>query len=499
MSDAPLWELRDVSKAFPGVQALDRVSLRLKRSEIHALVGENGSGKSTLAKCLSGVHEPDLGGLFRQGTPVRLKDPQIARGLGVATFHQEFSLVPQLSVAENICLGRLPGHWPVVDWPAARKQATQALSQLEVEIEPDRIVASLSVAEQQLVEIAKAISQDMSLLILDEPTAALGPSEVNHLHAVIKRIAEQDRAILYISHRLDEVMAIADRVTVLKDGRLVDSLVAAQTSVGDVVRMMVGTDIAEYFPDRVPHGAEVRVGAVNLHTDNNVNGVSFEIRRGEVLGLGGISGAGRTEIAHGLFGVDRLTGGTLRIDGKPVRLRSSADAIGAGIALLPENRKAAGLFFNFAAPPNITIADLAKISVGPLLSLSRERRRTLELVDQLRITGRAMEGSVAFLSGGNQQKLVLARWLFSQARFLILDEPTQGVDVSVKLEVYRLINDLSQAGLAVLLISSDFAELLAMSDRVAVVRRGQIVHEAARGTINEHELVELAAGGAIAV
>jgi ribose transport system ATP-binding protein len=498
MSDTPLWELQDVSKAFPGVQALDSVSLRLRRGEIHALVGENGSGKSTLAKCISGVHEPDSGQLVRQGDPVRLRDPQAARGLGVATFHQEFSLVPQLSVAENICLGRLPGSGPVVDWGAARREAEEALGRLEVSIESTRSVASLSIAEQQLVEIAKAISQDMSLLILDEPTAALGPSEVEHLHTVIKRIAGQDRAILYISHRLDEVMEVADRVTVLKDGQLVDSLDVAGTSVREVVRLMVGTDIEEYFPDRVPHGKEVRVEAVDLRTDNHVNGVSFTIRQGEVLGLGGISGAGRTEIARALFGVDRLTAGELRLDGQTLRLRSPADAINADIALLPENRKAAGLFYNFAAPPNITIADLAQSRVGPLLSLSRERRRTQELVDKLRIAGRVMEGTVAFLSGGNQQKIVLARWLFSQARFMILDEPTQGIDVSVKLEVYRLINELSEAGLAILLISSDFPELLAMSDRVAVIRRGQVVHEAARGTLTEHDLVELAAGGTVA-
>jgi ribose transport system ATP-binding protein len=495
MSATPLWELRNVSKAFPGVQALDDVALRLRQGEIHALVGENGSGKSTLAKCISGVHEPDSGVLLHRGEMVRLKDPQSAQGLGVATFHQEFSLVPQLSVAENISLGRLPGRGLLVDWTAARRQAEHALSQLEVSIDSDQIVAALSVAEQQLVEISKAISQNMSLLILDEPTAALGPSEVDRLHKVIKRIAGQNRAILYISHRLDEVMAIADRVTVLKDGRLVASLEASQTSVGDVVRLMVGADFHEYFPDRVPPADDIRVEAIDLRTDNNVDGVSFTIRRGEVLGLGGTYGAGRTEIARALFGVDRLTGGELRIDGKPVILRSPSDAIDAGIALLPENRHVAGLFFNFAAPPNITISDLAQVAVGPFLSLARERRRTRELVEKLRITGRVMEGTVTFLSGGNQQKIVLARWLFSKAHFLILDEPTRGIDVSVKLEVYRLINELSQAGLAILLISSDFPELLAMSDRIAVIRRGRVVHEAPHGTMNEHQLVESAAGG----
>jgi ribose transport system ATP-binding protein len=495
MASATLWELEEVSKAFPGVQALDRVTFQLQEGEIHALVGENGSGKSTLAKCLSGVHEPDAGRLLHRSRPTRVKDPQHARDLGVATFHQEFSLVPGLSVAENICLGRLPLRGPVVDWPRARARATDALARLEVSVDPDRHVASLSVAEQQLVEIAKAISLDMSLLILDEPTAALGPHDVGRLHQVIRRIAEHGPAILYISHRLDEVMEVADRVTVIKDGRIVDSLPASETSVRAVVRMMVGTDIDEHFPDRPDHADEVRVEVTDLRTDNHVDGVSFEIRRGEVLGLGGIAGAGRTEIARALFGIDRWTGGELRLDDARVRLRSPSDAITNGIALVPENRKTHGLFFNFAAPPNISIADLAKVSVGPLLALGRERRRTQELVDKLSIAGRAMDGSVQHLSGGNQQKVVLARWLFTQVQLLILDEPTQGVDVSAKLEVYRLINELSAAGLAILLISSDYPELLAMSDRVAVVRRGRVVHVADRGELTEHELVELAAGG----
>jgi ribose transport system ATP-binding protein len=495
MATVPLWSLRDVSKSFPGVQALDRVSFELLEGEIHALVGENGSGKSTLAKCLSGVHEPDTGTLARKGVPTRVKDPQHARRLGVATFHQEFSLVPELSVAENICLGRLPRRGLVIDWSAARDQAVRALSRLDVSIHPDRRIDSLSVAEQQFVEVAKAISQDMSLLILDEPTAALGPNETARLHQVIRRIAGQGPAILYISHRLDEVMDIADRVTIIKDGRIVDSLEAARTSVREVVRLMVGADIDEHFPSRLPPAGDVRVEVQDLRTATGVHCVNFTIGRGEVLGLGGIAGAGRTEVARALFGVDRTTAGSVRLDGELLHLRSPSDAIAAGVALVPENRKTDGLFFNFPATANISIADLSKVSIGPLLSLSRERRQTGELIEELDIGGRTVDGTVQYLSGGNQQKVVLARWLFSEARFLILDEPTQGVDVSAKLEVYRLINHLSEAGLAILLISSDFPELLAMSDRVAVLRDGEVTHTAPRGTLSEPELVELAAGG----
>lgn len=491
----PLWDLRDVSKAFPGVQALDRVSTQLRRGEVHALVGENGSGKSTLVKCIAGVHQPDAGRLLHEGEPVQVTDPSVGHALGVATFHQEFSLVRTLSVAENICLGRLPQRGPVVNWRAARERARAALAQLDVTLDPDARVESLSVARQQFVEIAKAISHEMSLLILDEPTAALGPSDVDKLHDVIRRTAERGHAILYISHRLDEVMDVADRITVLKDGRVAGRRVAAETTVDEIVRLMVGTELAAYYPDRVEHGGRPRVVVEDLRTDAGIEDVSFTIAAGEVLGLGGIAGAGRTEIARALFGVDPITGGRISIDGEQVMFRSPADAIDAGVALIPENRKAHGLFFNFAGPQNTTSAALDKISAGPVLRLNRERRATRDLVDKLDIEGNVMGGSVKFLSGGNQQKIVIARWLFSEARFLILDEPTQGVDVGAKMEVYNLMNELTGQGIAMLLISSDFPELLRMSDRIVVVRNGRAVAEAPSNEFDEEGLTRLAAGG----
>jgi ribose transport system ATP-binding protein len=490
-----LWELRDVSKAFPGVLALDGVTLRLRQGEVHALVGENGSGKSTLVKCLSGVHQPDAGEVYHEGEAVELRSPHDAQERAVATFHQEFSLVPTLTVAENIYLGRLPTRGTVVDWAAARRGARDALGRLKMAIDPDRLVSALSVAEQQLVEIAKAISREMRLLILDEPTAALGPAETERLHEVIRHLAEQGKAILYVSHRLDEVLAVADVVTVLRDGKLVASTPRADTSVRQVIRMMIGTDIEEYFERRPDATAQPRLEVRDLVTENRVRGVGFTIAEGEVLGLGGIAGAGRTEIARALFGLDKALAGEVRIDGKLVELRSPRDAIEAGIALVPENRKADGLFFNFEGPPNITIAALDSIGVGPLLSLRSERSRARKLMQDLRIDRRAEDRRVGLLSGGNQQKIVLARWLFSNTRLLILDEPTQGIDVSAKLEVYRVMNELTSRGIAILLISSDFPELLAMSDRVAVVRRGRIIRFAGHGELTEHNLVELAAGG----
>lgn len=492
----PLWELRSVVKTFPGVRAVDGVSLSLRLGEIHALLGENGSGKSTLAKVLSGVHLQDAGEVLHAGEPVSLRAPHEAQSRGVAAFHQEFSLVPELSVTENIYLGRLPRRRLLVDWAAARRGAVEALARLDVAIDPDRRVGSLSVAEQQFVEIAKAISRSMTLLILDEPTAALGPAEIERLHEMIRLLARKGTAILYISHRLDEVFAVADVVTVVKDGRLVATKPRRETSVRDTVHAMIGADLEEHF-ERSDHALErARLEVRELRAANGVDGVSFHVAEGEVLGLGGIVGSGRTEIARALFGADRIVGGEVLVDGEPCRLRSPADAIAAGLALVPENRKADGLFFNFEGPANITIAGLGAIRIGPLLSLARERRRARVLMEDLRIDPRALDRSVRFLSGGNQQKVMLARWLFARTRVLILDEPTQGVDVSAKHEVYRVIDELTADGIAVVLISSDYPELLAISDRIAVVRRGRIVRFADHGELTEHELVEAAAGGA---
>jgi ribose transport system ATP-binding protein len=491
----PLWELRSVVKTFPGVRAVDDVSVALRVGETHALIGENGSGKSTLAKILSGVHQPDAGEVLHAGEAVTLRDPHDAQSRGVATFHQEFSLIPDLGVAENIYLGRLPLRWGVVDWEAARRGAVEALARLDVEIDPDRKVAALSVAEQQFVEIAKAISREMTLLILDEPTAALGPAEIERLHDVIRLLVRQGTAILYISHRLDEVFAIAEVVTVVKDGKLVGTRARRDTSVRDAVRMMIGSDLEEHFERSETARKRPRLEVRDLRTENRVNGVSFAVSEGEVLGLGGIAGAGRTEIARALFAVDRIVAGEVLVDGRPCRLRSPDDAISAGIALVPENRKADGLFFNFEGPANMTIAALAAIRVGPLLSLGRERRHARRLMQDLGIDRRAESRSVRFLSGGNQQKVMLARWLFTPTRVLILDEPTQGIDVAAKHEVYRVINELAAKGIGIVLISSDFPELLAISDRIAIVRRGRIVHFAGHGELTEQELVELAAGG----
>ncbi|MGH8873958.1 MAG: sugar ABC transporter ATP-binding protein [Acidimicrobiia bacterium] len=489
-----MWELREISKSFPGVRALAGVSLELRPGEIHALIGENGSGKSTLAKVLSGVHSPEAGRLVHLGEPVELHVPTDARLRGVATIHQELSLVPTLRVAENIYLGRLPRRGPLVHWRAAEEGAEAALLRLRLELDPNREVASLSVAQQQLVEIAKAISLDMSLLVLDEPTAALGPTETRRLHEVIRRLADQGTAILYISHRLDEVLEIADVVTVLRDGRRVVTAPRRQVTMRDLIRAMIGTDVDDYYRREGRLSGEPRLELRAISSDGGVIDATFTVHQGEVLGLGGVVGSRRTEIARVVAGADRVTAGEILLDGRHLRLRSPQDALRAGIALVPENRRTEGLFLNFAAAPNITVADLGKLrALGPLLNLRREQARTAELVDELGIVGPTGR-RVGFLSGGNQQKVVLARWLFSEVKVLILDEPTQGIDVQAKLEVYRVIGDLTARGMAVLLISSDYPELLAISDRVAVVRQGRVVHQAPAADLTESELIELASG-----
>jgi ribose transport system ATP-binding protein len=492
----PLWELCGISKAFPGVQALNDVSLTIMSGQVHALVGENGSGKSTLAKCLAGAHQPESGQMLLNGRPVIFNHPIEARAHGVATIYQEFSLVPTLTVAENIFLGRplYKAGSRLIDWDNMRRQTVETLGQLEIQIDPDAPVRNLSVAEQQLVEIAKAISLESSLLIMDEPTAALGMAETERLLELVRRLAAQGKAILYISHRLDEVFEVADVVTVLKDGRLVATRPVSQFKMNDVVRMMIGMDIEQHYP-KISNVQPVPCLEVeNLSTEKGVNSVSFSINVGEVLGLGGMVGSGRTEIARALFGLDRRTGGTVRLYGRSVNFSSPPEAIATGVGLVPENRKADGLFFNFEGPQNITISRLAELVTGLFLNLGRERRYGRDYVEKLNITPTALERSVQFLSGGNQQKVVIARWLFSQAKLLILDEPTQGVDIGAKFEVYKVINELTAQGISILLISSDYPELLAMSDRVAVVRDGRILHIADAHQLSEYQLMVIASG-----
>ncbi len=488
----PLWELKKINKYFPGIKALDDMSLTIYPSKIHGLMGQNGCGKSTLIKCLAGVHEPDEGDIIYHGEKVRIKNPIVSRKYGVATIYQEFSLVPTLTVAENIYLGRLPVNQKskLVNWNIMVENAQAILHQLELSIDPQALVRNLSVAEQQLVEIAKALSADAKLLIMDEPTAALGAQEIKQLHEFIRKLTQRGIGIIYISHRLDEVVELVDSVTVMKDGRPVAEFDHDEIKIKNIVDAMVGESIEQHYPKTYNATEEVLIKVKGISTLNGVDNVTFDIKKGEVFGLGGMMGSGRTEIARALFGLDKITEGSIEISGQPVVLRHPIDAIRNKIAFVTENRKVDGLFMNFASPANMTIAGIRKIMKRWFLKLVEERNVSFEYVKKFQIHESAMKKSVKFLSGGNQQKVVISRWLFSDADLFILDEPTQGIDVSAKAEIYRLINELTGMGKSVLLISSDFEELLPMSDRIGIVKFGNIVAVASASELDSVAIME---------
>ncbi|HET6161909.1 MAG TPA: sugar ABC transporter ATP-binding protein [Dongiaceae bacterium] len=487
-----VWELRNIRKAYPGVVANDDVSIQLRSGEIHGLLGENGSGKSTLIKILSGAHQPDAGMILRHDQPVRLPSPLRARGLGIATVFQEFSLIPGLSVAENIYLGRWSRRGGSIDWAAMREGARHVLGRLDIDIDPDLLVGDLPVARQQLVEIAKAMALDASMLILDEPTAALGPAEILHLHALLRRLKDSGCTILYVSHRLDEVTALVDVATILRNGRVVSTAQETRIQIEPIVARIVGEEVKEHYPKEHNATPEAVLEAEQLRTDQGVIDASFVLHRGEVLGLGGVLGCGRTKIAHALFGIDPMTGGRLRIRGREVRFAAPSDAIRAGIVLLTEDRKAEGLFANFDGTRNITIANLKGLLRGFRLDLAAEAQISRDLIGRLHISPAAEQNSVELLSGGNQQKVIIARWLNCGADVFILDEPTQGIDIGAKIAIYRLINELTRAGKAVIFISSDDEELLAMSDRVALVRRGRITRILPASGVSKTDLLQSA-------
>jgi len=490
----PLWQVVELSKAYPGVLANDRVSVQFFEGSIHGLLGENGCGKSTLIKMLSGVQRPDSGEIRYQGDVIQFGDPIDARNKGIATVFQEFSIVPTLSVAENVFLGNLPrNRLGLVDWDTAHRQTESVLAEMEIDISPAAITGDLSVGEQQLVEIAKAVAARAKMIILDEPTAALGLAEIEHLHQLLRRMKQKGCAILYVSHRLDEVERIVDEVTILRNGKVVSQSGETEINVNHIVSAMIGAEISEHYPKVNNAKSDTVLEVHDIVTEKGVAGASFSVKRGEVLGLGGVLGSGRTEIAHALFGVDKMLGGEIRVHGKPVRIASQIDAISAGFALVPENRKFDGLYFNFTASANITAANLPAITRLGFLNLKQEQRITHDYIRDLEISPQADAKSVGFLSGGNQQKIVIARWLFSDADILIFDEPTQGIDIGAKLAVYHLINALTAQGKAIILVSSDHDELLAMSDRIAVVSHGHVTRIAAAADLTHVDLVQASA------
>ena len=487
-----------LTRDFGPVRALDDVSLSFRRGEVHGIIGENGAGKSTLMKIISGLYQPTAGRMVYRGEPVSVNDPAHALEMGIAMVHQELNLVDELSVADNVYLGREITRAGLVNRSETRRRALEHLSRLGARIDPAARLGDLSIAQQQMVEIAKALSCDASVVIMDEPTAVLAKPEAEKLFALVRGLSERSVTVLYISHRLEEVLRICDRITVLRDGELVCTLEREGLGEGDVAEAklashMVGRRLEDHFPPISEPGAETMLSVAGLSVPGRVEDVSFEARAGEILGFAGLVGAGRTETAEAVAGLRRRSAGRVLVEGRPVPVDDPRAAVRRGVAYLPEDRRGRGLIMGRSVVENTTIASLDRYA-NPLLSKEREREATRRHVDRLQVKLGGVEDPIGTLSGGNQQKIALAKWLETEPRVLLLDEPTRGLDIGAKEEIYRLVSELAHGGMACVFISSELNELLGMCHRIAVMRHGRLVAVVPRDEMNDEVIMRYAAG-----
>ena len=497
----PLLQMRGISKQFPGVRALDDVNLSVLPGEIHALLGENGAGKSTLLKILSGAERPDTGTITFAGQDTVITSPHHAQSLGIVTIYQEFTLAPNMTIAENVFIGREPGPGVFVSWRKMQDETHALIRRIGLEVSPMRLVRDLSVAEQQMVEIARALSMRSRLIVMDEPTSALSSTEVEKLFSIIRDMKAAGLSVIFVTHRLEEVMEICDRYTVLRDGRQVASAAVSQTSVDGIIRQMVGREVNALFAHReaaAPGEVALTVEKLTRRGKGQdphatvIEGVSFAVRRGEILGLAGLVGAGRTETARAVFGADPFDSGTVSVGGQVVDIRSPQDAIRHGIGLVPEDRKQQALFLALAIRSNVSIAALDRIAGwAGFVDERAERGLVEEYRRALNIRMAGPEQLVGNLSGGNQQKVVLARWLALRPKVLIVDEPTRGIDVGAKVEVHNLLFEMARSGIAIIAISSELPEVLAISDRIVTMREGRVTGEVRREDANEERLMSM--------
>ena len=493
---AALLALRGIRKVYPGVVALDEVDFELRAGEVHGLVGENGAGKSTLLKIIGAVERPDAGTIEFDGRTIQLTSPHAAQAAGIRVIHQEFNLFPALSVAENIALDHLPNRRGWVDRRAIRAQAGAALARLGVVLPLETRVDRLGVADQQLTEIARALSAQARVLVMDEPTAALTEHEIEALFRIVRGLRREGVGVIFVSHRMEEVLALSDRVTVMRDGRVVGE--TAQPTRDQIIRLMVGRDVSELYPDT---GAEVGPAVLEvegLSVAGRFADLSLAVKRGEIVGLAGVVGAGRTSVGLTLFGLLRPTGGQIRLEGEPVTPRTAREAVKLGIGYVPEDRKALGLVLMLSIRHNETHPILPSLSRLGWINQRRERATVEERIAQLEVKAPSIDAKVLNLSGGNQQKVLLGKWLEIKPRLLILDEPTRGVDVGAKAEIYQIIADLAKGGVAILLISSDLPELLGLSDRVVVLREGRQLATLDRAEATQAHVLSLVTTGAAA-
>lgn len=487
-------EMRGITKEFPGVKALNQVHFAVRRGEVHALIGENGAGKSTLMKILTGIYKPTAGELIYKGKPFFPNDPKHAQTEGISIIHQELNLLNDLDVAENIYISREPRKYKnvLIDDKRMHESAGKLLKRLGLDIDPYEKVRNLSVAQKQMIEIAKALSVDSEVLILDEPTSTLSEKEVQVLFGIIRKLREENVAIVYISHRLEEFDQIVDWVTVLRDGSYVDSCSWKEQTIDNLVKQMVGREITEQFPKRHAKIGEVVFEAKDITQKRLLKKVSIQVRAGEVVGLAGLVGAGRTELARAIFGADHIESGEFLLGEKSVKIRCPDDAIRSGIVYLPEDRKKDGVFLDQSVAMNITIANLREYAKNGVIREGAYQEAIQEKIQDLRIKTPSVSQLAQFLSGGNQQKVLIARWLCRNAKVIIFDEPTRGIDVGAKYEVYSLINRVAENGAAVIMISSDMAEILGMSDRIVVMCEGRVTGELSGAEATQEAVLHMA-------
>lgn len=490
-----LLEVLNVSKGFPGVVALANVQLRVRPGTVLALMGENGAGKSTLMKIIAGIYQPDSGELRLKGRPVTFATPLAALQAGIAMIHQELNLMPHMSIAENIWIGReQQNRLGLIDHREMHRCTAALLARLRIELDPEEQVGNLSIAERQMVEIAKAVSYDSDVLIMDEPTSAITDKEVAHLFSIIADLKAQGKGIVYITHKMNEVFAIADEVAVFRDGAYI-GLQRADSLDGDsLISMMVGRELSQLFPQREKPIGELLLKVRDLRLDGVFKGVSFDLHAGEILGIAGLMGSGRTNVAETLFGITPSDGGEIVLDGQPLRIGDPYRAIEKGLALLTEDRKLSGLFPCLSVLENMEVAVLPHYAGGGFVQQKALRALCEDMCRKLRVKTPSLEQCIDTLSGGNQQKALLARWLMTQPRILILDEPTRGIDVGAKAEIYRLIASLAGEGMAVIMISSELPEVLGMSDRVMVMHEGQLMGTLDRNEATQERVMQLASG-----
>ena len=507
-SNNVILRMEQISKRFPGVQALEDVTFEVAEGEIHALVGENGAGKSTLMKILTGALSRDAGTIILRGKLVEIDSPRRAQALGISMIHQELALIPYLNVGQNIYLGREPNkfvkfqkfavHLPgFINWPTLYAQARQQLDKLNIAVDPMTTVADLSIAQRQMVEVAKALSLNADVIVMDEPTSALSERETETLFGLMHSLSEQGVTIIFISHRIEEVLAVADRVTVLRDGQLVGVAPISEVDMGQVVRMMVGRELGEMYPKEEVPRQEMVLRVKGFSRGTELHDVDLELYKGEILGLAGLVGAGRTELARAIFGIDPIEQGEVWMDSQKVKIGSPQKAIALGMGFVPEERTTQGLFLGMAVRQNITISALDKVSRLGFVNFRQAGRLAQDYVSRLDIRTPSLRQKVRNLSGGNQQKVVLARWLSLNPRVLILDEPTRGIDVGAKAEIHALMSQLAKQGVGIIMISSELPEILGISDRIVVMHEGRVAAEFQRGEASQDEIMLYATGGEV--